>query len=284
MLSSGAGQRGLLRPTHSVAAITTTTPSPTLPSTPQVISACRSLAINTCHDCIFYLGVNQPPLLLGDNRFLQLAPHNSGYERLAAHMALAGVRPAPNQWDQPLALLPDHSKHHHGQLPSDAAPGSPMQQWQAAALQREQQAAAAQREQGDGAGAQPASPTMHQQVEPMELSQQAQQQQQGQQGQQGQQQQAGTAAAETPPSTHALAAAAAPATPASPTGSGAGGSPGAGGHLTEEGLPASPVLGAPAAVTVLPPAKLMPFVVPFKGGPGPMCGGPAAISLGIRCV
>lgn len=59
-------------------------------------------------------------------------------------------------------------------------------------------------------------------------------------------------------------------------------SPMAGGQLGEEGLTASPVVGAPAPVTLLPPGKLQPFVVPFRGGSGPMCGGPAPINLGIR--
>ena len=44
----------------------------------QVVVAARCVAVNTCHDCILYLGVNRPPVLLGDNRFVQLAPHNAG--------------------------------------------------------------------------------------------------------------------------------------------------------------------------------------------------------------
>ena len=198
----------------------------------------------------------------------QLAPYNSGYERLPAHMGLAGVRASPNQWDAPLALLPDHSKHHHAALHGEGQqPGSPMQAWQAAAMQREQQADAASVGPQGQQGQQPRSPQMHQQVdEPMELSQQAQQQQQSA-AQQQQQQQSGCSPAP-------MSVAVAPVTPASPGGSGSGGSPGAGGHLTpDEAVPTSPVLGAPAAVSVLPPSKLMPFVVPFKGGPGSMCGG-----------
>jgi hypothetical protein len=226
-----------------------------LPPFPQVIAASRCVTINTCHDCILYLAANQPPLLLGDNRFLQLAPYNSGYERLPAHMSLAGVQEAPNHWDQPLALLPDHSKHHHPPLHGAPgaggsgggadAPSSPMQQWQQAAQQREQGAQLGPA----GQQQQPLSPAqMPQPMEPMDLSQQHQQQQLGG---------AAGSAPDSPP-------------------------PGAGGHLGEEGLPTSPMLGAPAAVTVLPPSKLMPFVVPFRGGAGPMCGGPAAVHLGIR--
>ncbi|KAI3435495.1 hypothetical protein D9Q98_001561 [Chlorella vulgaris] len=232
----------------------------------QVIAVGRHVTINTCHDCILYLGVNQAPLLLGDNRFLQLAPYNSSYQRLAAHMGMAGVRPSPNLWDQPLALLPDHSRQHPQPHPhqqqhtaqaagGEAAPppGSPLLQWHAAAAARE-------REQRGGVG--PPSPP----------SQQAQQAQQGQQGQQGGQLQAMELSHQ--------AAAVAPVAVGSPA---AASSPlAAGGHTTEEGLPSSPVLGGPPAVTVLPPGKLTPFVVPFKGGPGPMCGGPATINLGIR--
>lgn len=34
--------------------------------------------------------------------------------------------------------------------------------------------------------------------------------------------------------------------------------------------------------TLLPPDKLLPLMVPFKGGPGPLCGG-AASGGGSRC-
>lgn len=38
----------------------------------QLVAAAVRLYIGSCHDCVFYLGVNRPPLLLGDNRFLQV--------------------------------------------------------------------------------------------------------------------------------------------------------------------------------------------------------------------
>ena len=38
----------------------------------QLIAVCRRIYINASHDCIFYLGTNQPPVLLGDNRFVQV--------------------------------------------------------------------------------------------------------------------------------------------------------------------------------------------------------------------
>ena len=37
----------------------------------QLVAAATRICIATCHDCVFYLGVNRPPLLIGDNRFLQ---------------------------------------------------------------------------------------------------------------------------------------------------------------------------------------------------------------------
>jgi TBCC domain-containing protein 1 len=37
----------------------------------QLVAAAVRILVSSCHDCVFYLGVNRPPLLLGDNRFLQ---------------------------------------------------------------------------------------------------------------------------------------------------------------------------------------------------------------------
>lgn len=38
------------------------------------------------------------------------------------------------------------------------------------------------------------------------------------------------------------------------------------------------------AFSILPPEKLMPFVIPFKGGPGALCGGAATSAALTRCV
>ncbi len=38
----------------------------------QLIAGCVRICISSCHDCVFYLGVNRPPLMLGDNRFVQV--------------------------------------------------------------------------------------------------------------------------------------------------------------------------------------------------------------------
>ncbi|CAL5225377.1 g8182 [Coccomyxa viridis] len=74
----------------------------------QLVAAAVRLYIASCHDCVFYLGVNRAPLLLGDNRFLQMAPYNTQYARLAAHMARAGVSAEPNLWDHPVSLGREH--------------------------------------------------------------------------------------------------------------------------------------------------------------------------------
>ncbi len=38
----------------------------------QLIAAAARVVISSCHDCILHLGVNRAPLLIGDNRFLQV--------------------------------------------------------------------------------------------------------------------------------------------------------------------------------------------------------------------
>ncbi|CAL8467086.1 g6622 [Coccomyxa elongata] len=74
----------------------------------QLVASAVRLSIASCHDCVFYLGVNRPPLLLGDNRFLQMAPYNTQYERLPVHMAKAGVTAEPNLWNRPVTLGREH--------------------------------------------------------------------------------------------------------------------------------------------------------------------------------
>lgn len=38
----------------------------------QLICAAARIIISSCHDCILHLAVNRAPLLIGDNRFLQV--------------------------------------------------------------------------------------------------------------------------------------------------------------------------------------------------------------------
>ena len=50
---------------------------------------------------------------------MQLAPYNTVYERLAGHMAAAGVAASPNLWDTPVTL----ALHHGPATPDSAASG-----------------------------------------------------------------------------------------------------------------------------------------------------------------
>jgi TBCC domain-containing protein 1 len=67
----------------------------------QLIAAAARLIVSSCHDCIFYLGVNRAPLLIGDNRFIQARPpllrHTSSGSLPRA--ALAGYSPIPSPRD-----------------------------------------------------------------------------------------------------------------------------------------------------------------------------------------
>ncbi|KAG6536169.1 hypothetical protein ZIOFF_001218 [Zingiber officinale] len=38
----------------------------------QIIAAAKRMCIANCRECVFYLGVNQQPLLVGDNHKLQV--------------------------------------------------------------------------------------------------------------------------------------------------------------------------------------------------------------------
>ena len=48
------------------------------------------------------------PLLEVLGLVLQMAPYNTQYERLAAHMASASVTAEPNLWDHPVSLGREH--------------------------------------------------------------------------------------------------------------------------------------------------------------------------------
>ena len=108
----------------------------------------------------------------------QMAPYNTQYERLSAHMEAAGVTAEPNLWDRPVSLAREHRRPPAGPDGQPPLPGS-----------------------------------------------------------------------------------------GSPTGSSD-----------------SPTGGAapPPAVSLLPPDKLLPFMIPFQGGRGHMCGG-AASDAQPRC-
>ncbi|EEE56495.1 hypothetical protein OsJ_05741 [Oryza sativa Japonica Group] len=70
----------------------------------HIIAAAKWICIANCRECIFYLGVNHQPLIVGDNHKLQVAPFNTYYPQLGEHLAKVGVDPAINKWDQPFVL------------------------------------------------------------------------------------------------------------------------------------------------------------------------------------
>ncbi len=47
----------------------------------QLIAAAVRVIVSSCHDCVLNLATPRPPLLIGDCRFVRLAPYNTRYER-----------------------------------------------------------------------------------------------------------------------------------------------------------------------------------------------------------
>ncbi|KAL5976031.1 hypothetical protein ACLOJK_020361 [Asimina triloba] len=88
----------------------------------QVITASKRVCIANCRECVFFLGVNQRPLILGDNHKLQVAPYNTFYSQLEEHMAQAGVDALVNRWNEPLVLgmVDPHDSLSHPAGVSDA--------------------------------------------------------------------------------------------------------------------------------------------------------------------
>ncbi|XP_004146385.1 TBCC domain-containing protein 1 isoform X2 [Cucumis sativus] len=70
----------------------------------QLITVAKRVCIANCRECLFFFGVNQRPLIVGDNHKLQVAPYNTFYSQLGEHMSEVGVEAALNRWDEPLAL------------------------------------------------------------------------------------------------------------------------------------------------------------------------------------
>ncbi|XP_062218462.1 uncharacterized protein LOC133918554 isoform X1 [Phragmites australis] len=70
----------------------------------HIIAAAKRICIANCRECIFYLGVNRQPLVLGENHKLQVAPFNTYYPQLREHMMQVGVDLTVNKWDQPFVL------------------------------------------------------------------------------------------------------------------------------------------------------------------------------------
>ncbi|RID61098.1 hypothetical protein BRARA_E00272 [Brassica rapa] len=70
----------------------------------HVIAATKRICIANCRECVFYLGVNQRPLIVGDNHKLQVAPYNTFYSDLEKHMTEVGIVPTINRWNESMAL------------------------------------------------------------------------------------------------------------------------------------------------------------------------------------
>ncbi|KAF9664680.1 hypothetical protein SADUNF_Sadunf16G0043400 [Salix dunnii] len=70
----------------------------------HVITAAKRVCVANCRECVFFLGVNQRPLMIGDNHKLQVAPYNTFYSELEEHMADVGIVANINRWDETLSL------------------------------------------------------------------------------------------------------------------------------------------------------------------------------------
>lgn len=70
----------------------------------HVIVAAKRVCIGNCRECTFFMGVNQRPLMVGDNHNLQVAPFSTFYSRLEEHMDQVGLQATVNKWDEHVAL------------------------------------------------------------------------------------------------------------------------------------------------------------------------------------
>ncbi|KAG6413625.1 hypothetical protein SASPL_126339 [Salvia splendens] len=88
----------------------------------HLITAARRICIANCRECVFFLGVNQQPLIVGDNHKLQVAPYNTFYSQLGEHLNQVGIDPNINRWDESIALgaVDPHDSLSHPAGVSDA--------------------------------------------------------------------------------------------------------------------------------------------------------------------
>lgn len=88
----------------------------------QLIVPSMRICIANCRECLFHLAVNQRPLILGENHNLQVAPYNTFYPRLEAHLAQVGIDTAINRWDKLLTVgvLDPHDSVSHAAGVADA--------------------------------------------------------------------------------------------------------------------------------------------------------------------
>jgi len=89
----------------------------------KLIYAATSTCITACHESTLHLATIRTPYLIGDNRFLQLAPYNIEYERLVLHLDRAGLDVRQNLWDRPvvLNLFKEHAKEEDSSSDDAAA-------------------------------------------------------------------------------------------------------------------------------------------------------------------
>jgi hypothetical protein len=55
-----------------------------------VITAAKRISIANCRECVFFLGVNQRPLIVGDNHKLQVCLTTTSIAILTCQLALTG--------------------------------------------------------------------------------------------------------------------------------------------------------------------------------------------------
>ncbi|KAK8546254.1 hypothetical protein V6N13_067482 [Hibiscus sabdariffa] len=81
----------------------------------HVIVAAKRVCIANCRECVFFLAVNQRPLVLGDNHKLQVAPYNTFYSQLEEHMTEVGIVSTINRWDKalPIGAVDPHDSLSH---------------------------------------------------------------------------------------------------------------------------------------------------------------------------
>eukprot|EP00696_Hemimastix_kukwesjijk_P004790 gnl/Hemi2/1611_TR576_c0_g1_i1.p2 gnl/Hemi2/1611_TR576_c0_g1~~gnl/Hemi2/1611_TR576_c0_g1_i1.p2 ORF type:complete len:464 (-),score=158.52 gnl/Hemi2/1611_TR576_c0_g1_i1:113-1504(-) len=68
-----------------------------------IIATTAGIRVSECTECTFFLCTNTPPNLGDGNSRLTLAPFNTSYPLLEAHMATAEVNTHSNCWDSPVA-------------------------------------------------------------------------------------------------------------------------------------------------------------------------------------
>ncbi|XP_050383240.1 uncharacterized protein LOC126800011 isoform X2 [Argentina anserina] len=88
----------------------------------HVITAANRICIANCRECMFFLGVNQRPLIVGDNHKLQVAPYNTFYSQLEEHLREVGIDATINRWGEalPLGMVDPHDSLSHPAGVSDA--------------------------------------------------------------------------------------------------------------------------------------------------------------------